>query len=85
MDIRKKSLAVLAGIVIIVIVIFACVSSTLFLQSYKTLESNHVNDAMVLVLTNINTEISSLDSTVKDWGPWDDTYAFVNGEKTWFY
>jgi len=84
MDIRKKSLAVLAGIVVIVIVIFTCVSYTLYLQSYKTLESNHVNDTVVLVLTNINTEICSLDSTTKDWGPWDDTYVFVNGEKTRF-
>ena len=84
MDIRKKSLAVFTAIVIIVIVIFASVSSTLLLGSYKTLESRHVNDNMVLVLTNINTEISSLDATVKDWGPWDDTYAFASGEKTDF-
>jgi PAS domain S-box-containing protein len=81
MDIRKKSLVILTGIVLANIVILICLSSTLILDSYKTLESDHVRDSMDLALKNVNSEITSLDSTVKDWGPWDDTYAFVNGEK----
>jgi len=80
MDIRKKSLIILSGIIIVVILIFVVFSSTVFLDSYKNLESDHVRDNMDLILKNSNTEIANLNSTVGDWGPWDDTYMFVTGD-----
>ncbi|MDD5025019.1 MAG: CHASE4 domain-containing protein, partial [Methanoregula sp.] len=80
MDIRKKSLIILSGIIIVVILIFIVFSSTIFLDSYRNLESDHVRDNMDLILKNSNTEIANLNSTVGDWGPWDDTYMFVNGD-----
>ncbi len=80
MDIRKKSLIIISGIILVVILIFIVFSSTIFLDSYRNLESDHVRDNMDLILKNSNTEIANLNSTVGDWGPWDDTYMFVNGD-----
>jgi PAS domain S-box-containing protein len=84
MDIREKSLAVLTTIIICIIAIYIILSSTLFLESYKTLESTHIQEKLDLVLKNIDTEINSLESVVKDWGPWNDTYEFIGDGNSQF-
>jgi PAS domain S-box-containing protein len=41
-----------------------------------------MQETMVLVTNNVNSEIKNLDLLVTDWAPWDDTYLFVHGQKS---
>jgi sensor domain CHASE-containing protein len=81
MDLRKKTLGILTGVIIGIIIIFMVISFTFFLDNYRKMETGYVTDYANLVDQNVRNELYNLDMIVKDWGPWDDTYAFVNGEK----
>src|SRR5665647_862756 len=81
MDLRKKTLGILTGVIIGIIIIFMVISFTFFLDNYRKMETGYVTDYSNLVLQNVQNEMNNLDMIVKDWGPWDDTYAFVAGEK----
>ena len=81
MDIRKKTLGILIGVIICIIIIFMVISFTFFLDNYRKMETGYITDYANLVHQNVQNEMYNLDMIVKDWGPWDDTYAFVAGEK----
>jgi PAS domain S-box-containing protein len=81
MDIREQTRLILTGVIISVIIVIMVISFTVFLDNYRKIETGYVTDYSNLVDQNVKNEIYSLDVTVKDWGPWDDTYAFVTGEK----
>jgi PAS domain S-box-containing protein len=82
MNLRQKSLFVLFAVFIFVIAVIILVSSVIFLGSYEKLESDHMQETMVLVTNNVNSEIANLHVLVTDWAPWDDTYLFVQGQKS---
>ncbi|HTY53065.1 MAG TPA: CHASE4 domain-containing protein [Methanomicrobiales archaeon] len=67
-----------SGIIILVILIFVFLSSSLFLQSYHDLETNHINETTNLIIRNLENEMLHLKSVAWDWGIWDETYQFVN-------
>ena len=84
MDLREKSLLSLIGALIFILIGIIVFSSTILLGNYGILESNHVSDDLNLILNNVNNEISNLNAIVTDWGPWDDTHAFIKGQKSDF-
>ena len=81
MKLREKTLLMISGIILAVILIFIFLSSSIFLKSYENLESNHLNETTDLLLKNVNNEMWNLNSIVLDWGVWDDTYRFVSGDR----
>jgi PAS domain S-box-containing protein len=81
MDLRKKTLGILTGVIIGIIIIFMVISFTFFLDNYQKMETGYITDYANLVQQNVQNEVYNLDMIVKDWGPWDDTYAYVAGEK----
>jgi sensor domain CHASE-containing protein len=84
MNLRQKSLFVLFAVYILLATAIILVSSIIFLGSYEKLESDHMQEVMVLVTNNVNSEIANLNVIVTDWAPWDDTYLFVKGQKSDF-
>ncbi|MGD1004786.1 MAG: CHASE4 domain-containing protein [Methanoregulaceae archaeon] len=84
MDIREKTLFSLIGAFIIILIVLILFSSTILFRSYEKIESDHVSEDTVLIVNNVNNEISNLNSIVTDWGSWDDTYSFVKGQKSDF-
>jgi sensor domain CHASE-containing protein/signal transduction histidine kinase len=84
MDLREKTLLSLVGAFMIILIGVIIFSSTILLGSYENLEASHVSDTLDLTLNTVNNEIASLNAIVIDWGPWDDTYAFVKGQKSDF-
>jgi PAS domain S-box-containing protein len=81
MDLRKKTLGILTGVIIGIIIVFMVISFTFFLDNYRKMETSYVIDYSNLVEQNVKNEMYNLDVIVKDFGPRDDTYAFVAGEK----
>jgi PAS domain S-box-containing protein len=84
MNLRGKTLITLSLAFIIIILILLLFSSGIFLKSYQDLEANQVRETVRLVNTNVDNEITNLNGIVRDWGPWDEEYSFVNGSNTGF-
>ncbi len=85
MDIRKKTLFILTGFIIFIIIIFMVISFSFFLDNYRKIEETYVTDYSNLVEQNVKNEMNNLDVIVRDWGAWDDTYAFVAGERVGYF
>jgi len=84
MDLREKTLFSLIGALMLILTGIIIFSSTILLGSYEKLEASHVSDTVDLTLNNVNNEIANLNAIVTDWGPWDDTYSYIKGEKSDF-
>ena len=80
MDLREKTLAGLIALFVIVTIILFFLSTTIFLDSYRAIESRDVTDDMTIILSNIHDEFTNLKASVSDWGPWDDLYEFTLGD-----
>jgi Predicted periplasmic ligand-binding sensor domain len=79
MDLRKKTLAILFGVIIGIIIVFTVFSFTFFLDNYRKIETGYVTDYSNLVSQNVINEMDNLDLIIRPWGAWDDMYNFVGG------
>ena len=68
MDLRKKTLCILTGVIIGIIIIFMVISFTFFLDNYRKIEASYVTDYSNLVEQNVKNEMDNLDLIVRDWG-----------------
>jgi PAS domain S-box-containing protein len=84
MDIREKTLAGLIGIFVMVTIVLLFLSQTILLDSYRKIESAGVTDDVNVILSNIHDEFGNLETSVSDWGPWDDVYNFTLGNNPAF-
>ena len=78
MTLRRKTLIIILATLVALIVILFVVSQTIFLRSATRLEEQDTRQNVERALNALNQEISQLESTVGDWAPWDDTYAFID-------
>ncbi|MDD1686014.1 MAG: PAS domain S-box protein [Methanoregula sp.] len=53
--------------------------STIILASYTSLEEQYIRQDLDQAVNKYQDEIGSLSLTASDWGPWDETVYFVNG------
>jgi len=81
MDLRKKTLAILIGVIICIIILFTVISFTFFLDNYRKIETGYVTDYSNLIAQNVKNEMDNLDLIIRPWGAWDDIYGYVGGEK----
>ena len=81
MDLRKKTLAILIGVIIGIIILFTIISFTFFLDNYRKIETTYVTDYSNQVAQNVKNEMDNLDLIIRPWGAWDDMYGYVGGEK----
>ncbi|MCX6698724.1 MAG: hypothetical protein NTV68_02160, partial [Methanomicrobiales archaeon] len=79
MKLQKKTLLIFVILLISVLVVISVFFSTILLASYSALEVKYVEKDLDQAVKKLNDEYSTLSAIVSDWGPWDDTYNFVNG------
>jgi len=79
MKLQKKTLLVFVILLISVLVVISIFFSTILLGSYSALEEQYIQKDLSQAVNKLNDEFSTLSAIVSDWGPWDDTYNFVNG------
>lgn len=77
MRLRQKTLVVVCGTVIILLLATYFVSQNVLLSSFAELERQDTQKNAERAVSALNAEISSLSRLVHDWSAWDDTYAFV--------
>jgi PAS domain S-box-containing protein len=80
MEIWEKTIAGLIAIFVVITIILLLLSQTIFLDSYRKIESADVTNDVNAILSNIHDEFGNLESSASDYGGWNDTYQFVNGD-----
>ena len=81
MKIQEKTSLILVALLIIILTLISIFVSFVSLSSYSALEHRYLLQDVDQAVNRLNDEYISLSSIVADWGPWDDTYAFVNGNQ----
>lgn len=77
MTLRKKTLVIVALMMLGLIVMLYVTSRIILLRSYVELEQQTTRGDVERVLAALSQELSVLDTTVCDWASWDDTYQFM--------
>ena len=81
MKLQEKTSLILIVLLIFSITIISIFVSFLSLSSYLALEEDYAVRDVSLAVNKIDDEASTLSAIASDWGPWDDTYDFVEGRK----
>ena len=81
MNLREKTSLIVVILLIAILTIISIFVSFVSMTSYSTLERQYVLQDVDQAVNRLSDEYTSLSSIVADWGPWDDTYDFVNGDK----
>ena len=80
MTLRVKTLLIVGLTLLALLALFAAllVVQTIILQSgFTTVENNFVTTNVNRAFEALTDDIAKVNTTVGDWAPWDDTYAFV--------
>jgi PAS domain S-box-containing protein len=77
MNLQKKTMLVLLVVFIALIAIITIFVSSILLSSYSSLETEYTYKDLNQAVNNLNDETANLAAITTDWGPWDDTYTFV--------
>ncbi len=80
MKLQEKTSVILILLLIGILTLIVIFVSDVSLSSYSALEQQYVNQDIEMALSRMDAEYRSLSIITSDWGQWDDTYTFVNGE-----
>jgi PAS domain S-box-containing protein len=81
MKLQEKTSLILVVLLIFILTLIILFVSVVSLSSYSALEHEYVLQDVDQAVNRLNDEDTSLSLIAADWGPWDDTYDFVNGNK----
>ncbi len=81
MKLQEKTSLILIILLIFSISLISIFVSVLSLTSYHALEESYIDRDVSQATTRIDDESRTLSAIVSDWGPWDDTYEFVVGDR----
>jgi PAS domain S-box-containing protein len=77
MDLRRKLLIIVAVTLLFTLGAFYLVTSAVVLGSFVTLEERETQQNMDRFFSLLQEDLSSVETTVRTWGPRDDTYTFL--------
>jgi PAS domain S-box-containing protein len=81
MKLQEKTSLILIVLLMVILTLIIVFVSEASLSSYSALEHRYVLQDVDEAVSRLENEYSSLSTITTDWGQWDDTYAFVNGNK----
>jgi len=79
MNLRGKTLILMAIIILSLTLSFFIVSQIIFTSSSIESEQSYTTLVLKNTVNSLNNDLGSLNNTVKDWSNWDDAYNFVRG------
>ena len=82
MNLRKKTLLVMAAMLILVLAIGAFIVETIFLNSYRQLEQRDIQTDITRFDKALEYEMQRIGALTYDWAAWDDTYRFMQDKNT---
>jgi len=81
MKLQEKTSIILVILLIVILALISVFVSVVSMSSYSALEHKYALQDVDQAVNRLHDDETSLSSIVADWGPWDDTYDFVNGNK----
>jgi PAS domain S-box-containing protein len=84
MKLQQKTALVFISLLILLLIVVSVFSSLVVLSSYADLEQQYAAKDLRQTLARIDDESLTLSAIVSDWGPWDDSWDFVQGNKPGF-
>ena len=81
MKLQEKTSIILIALLIIILVLISIFVSVVSMSSYSALEHKYMLQDVDQGVNRLQDDENSISSIVADWGPWDDTYNFVNGNE----
>jgi PAS domain S-box-containing protein len=81
MKLQEKTSIILMILLIIILTLISIFVSVVSMSSYTALEHKYVLQDLDQAVSRLHDDSASLSSIVADWGAWDDTYNFVNGNE----
>lgn len=85
MSLRKTTALIIAITVFISLGALYAVSQLILLGSFARLEEQQVRQDLGRVQNALQAKLDTLEATVGDWAPWDDTYYFALGQDGTYY
>lgn len=79
MKLQKISILVFVALLMAFLLVVSIFFSTILLSSYRVLEEKYIEKDLDQAVNKLNDELNAMSSIASDWGPWDDTVDFVNG------
>ncbi|MDD1729088.1 MAG: PAS domain S-box protein [Methanospirillum sp.] len=79
MRLQKVSILVFFTLLSVFLLIISLFFSTILLTSYRELEERYIENDLDQAVNKLNDELFTMSSIASDWGPWDDTVEFING------
>ncbi|NMC54853.1 MAG: EAL domain-containing protein [Chloroflexi bacterium] len=80
MTLRYKTLLATIAATLILAGLLSVASRAFLFRSYLQLEEKRVQSDLDVALSVLESQKGQLASFAQDWGAWDDTYLFANGE-----
>ncbi len=81
MNLQSKTSLVLILLLILAIAVVSVFVTVVSLASYSDLEHQYMVQDLDQARYRVAEESAALSAFVSDWAPWDDTCAFVNGDR----
>ena len=73
----SKTLLIVCTVVVVFTVAFLLIIRTLVTSRFEVLEREEAAIHLERIIKEVNNSLGKVETTVSDWAPWDETYAFV--------
>lgn len=77
MSLKKKTMIIIACIIVIIIGILYAESKIILGKGFEKLETQHMSQDVKRAIGALENDIDILDRNLIDWSSWDDTYRFI--------
>ena len=77
MKVRTRSRLILAAMAFIFLIVLSFITQFIILDSFRTIEKQQMTANVERVLSNLNSQETSVAATSRDWAGREDTYAFA--------
>ena len=77
MTLRTKMILMICVTCALFIATLFFIQQTILTNRFARLEQQNTSQNLARATSAVLEDVSSVDTTVGDWAPWDDTYAFV--------
>ncbi len=84
MSIRTKVLLIIFVVFFILSIISYLVSQDFILRNIDIIESKHIQNDTLRLLTILYDDINKIDVILEDWAAWDDTYQFITDKNQYY-
>lgn len=84
MNLNKKTLIYLGGIVTGLALLFSLLFYFIVVQSIQDIETTQVEKSMARAKAALSSELITLQKTALTWSEWDDTFEYVKGNNPGF-